>query len=94
MIDRRPEKEIYSSGYVIHALEASLWCWLNSSSYKEAVLKAVNLGGDTDTTAAITGGLAALSYGLSDIPESWITTLKRSNDIITLGTQLNSKYNM
>lgn len=92
MIVCRPETEIYSSGYVIHALEASLWCWLNSSSYAEAVLKAVNLGGDTDTTAAITGGLAALTYGLADIPKNWLTTLKRTDDIVNLGNQLNQKY--
>ncbi|MBQ0739971.1 ADP-ribosylglycohydrolase family protein, partial [Aquimarina celericrescens] len=40
---------IQSSGYVLHSLEASLWCLLTSDSYEESVLKAVNLGGDTDT---------------------------------------------
>ncbi|MDD7362903.1 MAG: ADP-ribosylglycohydrolase family protein, partial [Firmicutes bacterium] len=49
---------------------------LNSSSYKEAVLKAVNLGGDTDTTASVTGGLAGIIYGYEAIPQRWIKLLK------------------
>jgi ADP-ribosylglycohydrolase len=52
-----PIESIYSEGYVIDTLEASLWCFLNTRSYAEAVLKAVNLGEDTDTTAAVTGGV-------------------------------------
>ena len=63
-----PEKEIYSSGYVVHSLEASLWSVLTTESYKEAVLRAVNLGEDTDTTGTITGGLAGLIYGFESIP--------------------------
>jgi ADP-ribosylglycohydrolase len=64
---------IGSSGFVKDTLEASLWCLLNSSSYQEAVLMAVNLGNDTDTTAAVCGGLAALSYEL--LPLDWINAL-------------------
>ena len=51
---------------------------------KDAVLKAVNLGHDTDTTGAVTGGLAALIYGLDNIPKEWINTLARKDDIINL----------
>ncbi|MEM6751406.1 MAG: ADP-ribosylglycohydrolase family protein [Cyanobacteria bacterium P01_C01_bin.38] len=76
--------EIQSSGYVIHTLEASLWCLLNSSSYAEAVLKAVNLGGDTDTTAAVTGGLAGIYYGVENIPKEWIEQIARKQDIVDL----------
>lgn len=65
-----PEDEIKSSGYVLHSLEASLWCFLNSENYSEAVLKAVNLGEDTDTTAAITGGIAGIFYGLKIFPKN------------------------
>ena len=52
--------EIKSSGYVVDTLEAAIWCLVNSSSYEECVLKAVNLGGDTDTIGAVVGGLAGL----------------------------------
>lgn len=55
-----PRTEIRSSGYVVDTLEAAIWCLLNSSNYKECILKAVNLGGDTDTIGAVAGGLAGL----------------------------------
>jgi ADP-ribosyl-[dinitrogen reductase] hydrolase len=86
------EDKISSSGYVLHSLEASLWCILNSSSYQETVLKAVNLGGDTDTTGAIAGGLAGLIYGYDAIPEEWINVLARKNDITDLCDKLERKY--
>jgi ADP-ribosylglycohydrolase len=76
-----PTNEIYSSGYVLHTLEASAWCILTTDSYKDAVLKAVNFGYDTDTTAAVTGGLAALLYRYENIPEKWISQLARHHDI-------------
>lgn len=73
--------DIRSSGYVLHTLEASIWCLMNTSSYAEAVLKAVNLGEDTDTTGAVTGGLAGLCYGYQNIPEEWVIMLARNKDI-------------
>lgn len=72
-----PSEEIKSSGYVIATLEATVWCLINTDSYKEAVLKAVNLGADTDTTGAVTGSLAGLFYGFSSIPEEWVESLAR-----------------
>lgn len=79
-----PEAEINSGGYVIDTLEASLWCLLNSSTYAEAVLKAVNLGGHTDTTAAVTGGLAGIYYGVEGIPQQWVKQIARRQDIVNL----------
>lgn len=75
------EDNIYSSGYVVHTLEASLWSLLTTSSYSEAVLRAVNLGEDTDTSGAVTGGLAGLAYGFDDIPADWVEQLARAEDI-------------
>ena len=72
-----PENEIKSSGYVVHTLEAVIWCILNTDNYKSLVLKAVNLGDDTDTVAAIAGGLASIIYGLEDIPFEWLEVLKK-----------------
>ncbi|WP_426481296.1 ADP-ribosylglycohydrolase family protein [Chryseobacterium sp. R2ACT005] len=86
-----PEDEIKSGGYVLHSLEASLWCFFNSESYSEAVLKAVNLGEDTDTTGAITGGIAGIYYGYGSIPEEWIAELVRKDDIEALCEKLNQK---
>lgn len=69
--------KIKSTGYVIDTLEASIWCLMNTDSYKECVLTAVNLGEDTDTVAAIAGSLAGALYGFDSIPEDWRNTLKR-----------------
>jgi ADP-ribosyl-[dinitrogen reductase] hydrolase len=87
-IDQLPMAEINSEGYVIDTLEASLWCLLQSSSYPEAVLKAVNLGEDTDTTGAVTGGLAGIYYGYANIPPEWLEVIPRKEDIIALATRL------
>ncbi len=87
-IDMIPEDQIRSSGYVLHALEASIWCLLNTNNYKDAVLKAVNLGQDTDTTGAVTGGLAGLLYGYDNIPEHWLSQLARKNDIEDLSVRM------
>ncbi|WP_370899018.1 ADP-ribosylglycohydrolase family protein [Chryseobacterium gossypii] len=78
------EDEIQSGGYVLNSLEASLWCFMNSESYPEAVLKAVNLGDDTDTTGAITGGIAGIYYGFENIPREWVSELVRKDDIENL----------
>ncbi len=83
-IDFLPEEKINSGGYVLDTLEAALWCLLRSSSYRETVLRAVNLGGDTDTTAAVAGGLAGLYYGFEAIPGEWIDTLARKDEICFL----------
>jgi len=86
------EDKIKSSGYVIHTLEASIWCLMTTDNYRDAVLKAVNLGDDTDTTAAVTGGLAGLLYGLDDIPSRWIDQLARRSDIDDLAERLAANY--
>jgi len=86
------ESEIRTTGYVLHSLEASIWCLLTTDSYKDSVLKAVNLGDDTDTTAAITGGLAGLLYGYESIPAQWVKQLARLNDITRLADKLSARF--
>lgn len=80
------ENAIESTGYIVHTLEAALWCLLNTASYASCVLKAVNLGDDTDTTAAVVGGLAGIYYGASSIPQQWLDTLQKSDYILELCT--------
>jgi len=80
--------DVRSSGYVLHSLEAALWCVGSSGSFSEAVLKAVNLGDDADTTAAITGQLAGAIYGLSGIPERWRKRLAWNDRIEGLADRL------
>jgi ADP-ribosyl-[dinitrogen reductase] hydrolase len=82
------EDAIKSSGYVVHTLEAALWCLLNHDTYAATVLAAVNLGEDTDTTAAVVGGLAGLVYGEAGIPAEWLAELARRDDITDLAIRL------
>jgi len=91
-IHKLKEKEIESETYVIHTLEAAIWCILNTSDYPEALLKAVNLGYDTDTTAAVTGGLAGLIYQAKAIPRSWLYPIARLGKIETVLEKLSSRY--
>jgi len=90
-ISQLPEKSIKSSGYVVDTLEASMWALLNNNSYKDTVLAAVNLGGDTDTTGTVAGGLAGLYYGYDNIPVNWINTIARKDDINELANKLDDK---
>ena len=75
------ESEIKSSGYVVDTFRAALWSLATTDNYKDAVLKAVNLGDDTDTVGAVTGGLAGIAYGMDGIPGEWIDKL-RGKEII------------
>lgn len=83
-----PDSEIKSSGYVVHTLESALWCLLNTNSYAECVLKAVNLGDDTDTVGAVVGELAGIYYGLEKIPKDWLDVLARRQYIEELCEEL------
>ncbi len=78
------EREILSSGYVIHTLEASLWCALRARSFRDGVLAAVNLGDDSDTTGAIAGALLGLRFGIAQIPREWTLALARASIIQAL----------
>jgi len=66
-----------SVGYVVDNLEAAVWCILKHDNYETTVLAAVNLGDDTDTVAAVAGGLAGIMYGLESIPRRWIDSMKK-----------------
>lgn len=67
--------EIQTSGFVVHSFEAAMYCVLNSKTYKECTIKAVNLGGDVDSIAAIAAPLAVANWGLGDV-DSWKNKLK------------------
>ncbi len=87
-VENIPLIRIHASGYVLDTLEASLWCFLTTNSFAEAVLKAVNLGEDTDTTGAVTGGLAGIYYGIENMPNEWIEVIARKDDIVNLAARL------
>ena len=83
------KSDIRGSGYVVNCLISSIWCLLHTDSYKDAVLMAVNLGEDTDTTAAVVGGLAGLYYGLDGIPDEWLAQIAKLDYIEDLCGKFN-----
>ena len=78
---------------MVDTLEASIWCLLTTSTYEKCVLKAVNLGNDTDTTGAVAGSLAGIYYGYEAIPEDWLKTIVRRDYLEGLCDELFSTLN-
>lgn len=67
------------TGYVLNTFSNSMYWLTNTASLEEAIVGAVNHGGDSDTIAAITGGLVGAKYGYSNIPKKWVDKL--DNDV-------------
>ncbi|OHC65330.1 MAG: ADP-ribosylglycohydrolase [Rhodocyclales bacterium GWA2_65_19] len=84
------EDEIQGSGYVVESLEAALWCFLQTDNFRDAVLRATNLGRDADTTAAICGQLVGAFYGESGIPHEWRERLVMASEIRALAGMLHA----
>jgi ADP-ribosyl-[dinitrogen reductase] hydrolase len=82
-----------STGYVVHTLESVMYSILCNYGYKECVTFAVNLGGDTDTIAALTGGLAGIHHGYDDIPRSWIQDVLRVKYLLDMSNAFESCLN-
>jgi ADP-ribosylglycohydrolase len=80
-ISTKAEGWVVSTGYVIHTLAAGFWCLLTTHNFRDCVLKAVNLGGDTDTTGCVAGGLAGVAYGIGSVPQNWIHQLARQPEL-------------
>jgi ADP-ribosyl-[dinitrogen reductase] hydrolase len=79
---------ILGTGYVVPSLEAALWSFWSTESFKEAILAAANLGDDADTTAAICGQVAGAYYGAGAIPESWLKQLVMRDEMEALAVKL------
>ena len=77
-------KDIKSSGFVVDTLEAAIWVLLKSESYKEAIIGAINLGEDTDTVGAVTGGLAGIIFTYDYIPEEWKEKIIRKEYLLDI----------
>ena len=93
-IENCSRDQISSSGYVVDTLEAALWSLLHSNNYRECILTAANLGGDSDTTCAVAGGLAGIIYGIGGekgIPEGWIAEIVRKDWIAELCESFNKE---
>ena len=82
--------EIDSNGYVVSTLETVLWTVINSNSYTQSIIVAVNLGNDTDTNAAITGSVTGIIYGMETFPNEWLSKLERVDYIKDISEKFSS----
>ena len=64
--------------------------FLEAKTFREAIIRAVNLGGDADTVGAVTGGLAGACWGLSSIPESWLAALQDREELLDRARRLHA----
>ncbi len=88
----KAEENIWGSGYCVASLEAALWCFFHTDSFEQAVLRAVNLGDDADTTGAIVGQIAGAYYGVEAIPQSWLGRLAMREDIEEMAASLHERF--
>ncbi|MCL4685659.1 ADP-ribosylglycohydrolase family protein [Myxococcota bacterium] len=84
----KPESAIRGTGYVVDSLEAALWCFAATTTYRDAILRAANLGDDADTTAAVCGQIAGAFYGEPGIPAAWREQLTRREEIEAMADAL------
>jgi ADP-ribosylglycohydrolase len=87
---RREPPEVRGTGYVVASLEAALWAFHRSTSFREGALLAVNLGDDADTTGAVYGQLAGAYYGEQAIPAAWRSRLAHADVILQFVTRLHT----
>ncbi|MCI6191315.1 MAG: ADP-ribosylglycohydrolase family protein [Clostridium sp.] len=72
------------TGYVVDCLKSTFKVIRESNSYEETIKKSIALGNDTDTTAAVAGGLAGIIYGYDNIPKRWIKELRGKENILNI----------
>ncbi len=80
--------DLKTSSYVLDTLQVAVWCFFKTFSFEDALVTAVNLGGDTDTQGAVCGAMAGAYYGIDAIPERWLNSLKDRERIASLGLAL------
>ena len=85
--------DIKSSGYVVDTLEATIWTLLNTKTFNQAIIGSINLGGDSDTIGACTGGLAGIYYGFESINSTWKKELMKYDYIVELCNKFNEIIN-
>lgn len=88
----KDEREIRGTGYCVESLEAALWCFFNTETFEQAVLRAVNLGDDADTTGAIVGQIAGAYYGAAAIPPGWLDKLAMRDTIQEMALALHRRF--
>ena len=86
--DRKPLEDLQNTGYVVHSLQTALHDGLTSETAADAIVTAVNRGGDTDTIGAIAGAVAGARFGAGALPERWLETIDRREELDRLAMQL------
>ncbi len=92
-INKYSLEEIKSTGFIVDTLEATIWVLLNTKTFNQAIIGAINLGNDTDTIGACVGGLAGLYYGIENINKTWQNELIRYDYIVDLCDKFNKVLN-
>ncbi|MFC6752943.1 ADP-ribosylglycohydrolase family protein [Halorubrum tibetense] len=87
-IARGASPDLQTSGYVVHSLQTALYDGLHADSATEAIVTAVNRGGDTDTIGAIAGAVAGARFGASDLPNRWLSAIDETDELNALADQL------
>ena len=87
-VDRKARSDLKPTGFVLDTLEAAVWCWGRAGSFEEALVEAVNLGGDADTIGAVCGALAGADFGLRGIPARWLDVLESRAHLERLAGEL------
>ena len=72
----KTREEVNNSGWAVSTLEAALWAFNTTNNFRDALVAAVNLGGDADTIGAVCGQIAGSYYGFSSIPKKWLEAVK------------------
>ena len=92
-INKYSLEEIKSTGFIVYTLEATIWVLLNTKTFNQSIIGAINLGNDTDTVGACVGGLAGLYYGIENINKTWQNELIRYDYIVDLCDKFNKVLN-
>ena len=82
------DEQLQSTGYVVHTLQTALHDALTAESAEDAIVTAVNRGGDTDTVGAVTGAIAGARFGKESLPDRWLDTIEYQEDLELLGQAL------
>lgn len=86
--DYAESEQLHNTGYVVHTLQTALYDALTADTAEEAIVSAVNRGGDTDTIGAVTGALTGARFGSSDLPDRWLNQLEHRDDLTLLAKAL------
>jgi ADP-ribosyl-[dinitrogen reductase] hydrolase len=89
-VGEKKKADLRPTGFVLDTLEAAIWCWRRATDFEEALVAAVNLGGDADTIGAVCGALAGADFGLSGIPARWLEPLQGRARLVGLAEALHA----